>query len=254
MSFHPTVYPDSLPAPSVAPLTAAERRALAASGGPFDARALERDVRGTQQITWPVLSAAEDAILYAWWRDTLIFGGSWFSARWPLPSGMRGGVRRFIGTLKRQLVPGGSWRVSAVCELRGRGLPPGENFVELWLSSVIYPALVIDSYSAAPLAPKGIFQWPPIERYSLSGSVISGVLTTILRSYTYWPPENYALSSAVIAGVIHDVLRSYTYWPPEKYSLSAAAVSGVLATGLDRYSMLPESFSLSAAVVSGVIT
>lgn len=121
----PIVYPDTLPGPSVATITSTERRVLSQGDGPFDARAVQRDRLATQQLTFPPFSADEAATFRVWWRDTLQRGGAWFAATWALPQGFVEGVRHFVGAPKRQRV-GGFWQVTAVCEVRGRGLPPNQ--------------------------------------------------------------------------------------------------------------------------------
>jgi hypothetical protein len=115
------VYPSTLPGPSAAGIQAAERRLLSAE--PFEARNGQRDRLATQQVTLPPFTAAEAATFRAWFDDTLIFGGAWFAATWPLPAGFMSGVRRWIGQPSWKVV-NGFWQVSGPCEVRGRGMPP----------------------------------------------------------------------------------------------------------------------------------
>jgi hypothetical protein len=120
-------YPAGLPCPQTSTVTPAERRALSEPDRPRDARALQRDRLEFERITWPPMSAAESAEFDEWWRDTLTFGGAWFAAEWPLPRGMVSAVRKFRGQPRYEFVSGKFWRVSALCEVRGRGLPPSTN-------------------------------------------------------------------------------------------------------------------------------
>lgn len=121
------VYPVDLPAPQVAPIQSSERRLLSADGGLYQARNVQRDRHAIQQITFPPFSPVQAAAFRTWWEDTLVFGGSWFAATWPLPQGWIEGVRRWIAPPTWAFVSsadGGRWRVSAPCEVRGVGLAP----------------------------------------------------------------------------------------------------------------------------------
>jgi len=141
------VYPSALPGPQTAPVQWAERRMLSALPGPRDARAMERDQRGTQDLSF-IFTAAEAAAFAAWYDADLIQGGAWFAANWPAPNGTVR-VRRFAAPPQWQFVPGGLWRVSAQCEVRGRGEPPWfepERDVWLWLRGEEHPTgTIIDS-------------------------------------------------------------------------------------------------------------
>lgn len=247
------VFPPTLPNPSVVSMTPAERRLLSSiTNGMPQARLLQRDFLGYENLQWE-FTAAQAAIFQLWWSSTLINGGRWFLASWPRVTAAPSGVCRFLQPPKWDLIGHDYWRVTVGTELRGVALPP-QISGETWLASTIYPALVIDYYSAAPAAPKGAFMWPAPDNFAISAAVVSGVITTLLRAYTNWPFEQFAVSAAVVSGTITNVLRSYTNWPYEQHALSAAVVSGSIANGLDTYSLVPEKYALSAAVVSGVIS
>ena len=247
------VFPSSLPSPSVVWMSAAERRLLSSiADGLPQMRTLQSDFLGYENLQWE-FTGAQAVVFQQWWRVTLIEGGRWFQASWPRVTVATTGVCRFLLPPKWDLIGHEYFRVTIGTELRGNAEPPNISG-EVWLASTIYPALVIDSYGMTANAPKGAFQWPAPDNFALSASVISGVLTTLLRSYTNWPFEQFALTASVVSGVVTNVLRSYTNWPYEQYALSAAVVSGSIANGLDTYSMVPEQYALSAAVVSGVLT
>lgn len=118
------VYPTSLPGPSVAPIQSAERRNVSPLDGPRATAVGQRDRLATQQVAF-VFTFAEAAVFRAWWKDTLVYGGAWFAATWPLPQGLIVGVRKFLGTPKwSEYLPNVGWRVMAVCEVRARGELP----------------------------------------------------------------------------------------------------------------------------------
>jgi hypothetical protein len=70
------------------------------------------------------MTPAQCTIFRDWWGDVLIMGAAWFSAAWPIPRGMVTAVRKFKGAPRFTYVPGGFWRISAVCEIRGVGELP----------------------------------------------------------------------------------------------------------------------------------
>lgn len=93
--------------------------------GPKQFRGLQRDYLATEKITWPPFTQSQSETFKAWWRDTLLRGGAWFTASWPSP---QGGTlhRRFLAPPQWQYIHAGTdkrmWRVSAECEVRGRGV------------------------------------------------------------------------------------------------------------------------------------
>lgn len=120
------LYPASLPCPKSSTVTPAERRALSNASRPRDARALARDRLEVEKLEFPPMVPAEFATFRAWWESDLILGGAWFAADWPLPRGMITAVRKFIGAPVWSYTPGGFWRITAVCQVRGRGELPQE--------------------------------------------------------------------------------------------------------------------------------
>jgi hypothetical protein len=129
------LYPSSLPRPQTSIVTPFERRALSQADRPRDARAFQRDRLDYERITWPTLSAVQVEALMSWWEEDLVFGGAWFTARWPLPRGFVEAVRKFREQPKREYAGRGFWRASAVCEVRGRTINEiydiGTELVEL---------------------------------------------------------------------------------------------------------------------------
>lgn len=123
----PYIFPTSLPGPSTGPITPEERRAVSGvPGGPRQFAVRQRDFLGIQRVEW-LFRAAEAATFQTWWETDLLFGGAWFEANWPMPNGFSIlTVRRFLDAPQWVAVPGGNWRVSAVTEVRGLSLLPGD--------------------------------------------------------------------------------------------------------------------------------
>ncbi len=111
--------PTALPVPQTSTVTSAERRMLSDQNRPREVRAIQRDRHEFERLTWPPMSTLEVELLLDWWEDELVFGGAWFAATWPLPRGMVGAVRKFYKQPESRFVPGGYWKVSALCEVRG---------------------------------------------------------------------------------------------------------------------------------------
>lgn len=124
-------YPVTLPGPISAPLQSVERRLLSSLPGPRQSRALQRDRLAGQQVDF-IFTNAQAAIFAAWVKNDLLAGGAWFSANWPQPQGGTG-VRRFVGAPSYpQYMPTFGWRVSAVCEVRGKGRLPTDCINEMF--------------------------------------------------------------------------------------------------------------------------
>jgi hypothetical protein len=86
---------------------------------------MQRDRHATQPVEF-VFTHDQLATFTAWLDSTLVRAGAWFAANWPQPAG-GSGVRRFVGEPSYPVYqPSRGWRVSAVCEVRGRGMPPRE--------------------------------------------------------------------------------------------------------------------------------
>lgn len=137
------VYPSTLPGPSLSQVTPAERRLLSdVSGGPQQARGVQRDYLAMQRVEWNLLSAAQADEFNVWWRDTLVQGGSWFTSTWPAPQGWVSVVRRFMGVPQWSHMGGGFWRVSAQVQVRGRGMAPQGCLDELFASGTTPYTLV----------------------------------------------------------------------------------------------------------------
>lgn len=118
-------YPSSLPRPqSFGTFTPAPRLRRADLPGPTTLAALEREFRGTDEITF-LFTQAQAAIFDAWWRSTLDRGGKLFAATdWPLPNGWTGtSVRRFTAPPKWAR-DGRHWRVQVPTLVIGNHIAP----------------------------------------------------------------------------------------------------------------------------------
>lgn len=118
------IYPTALPNPGGSSETSAERRRISdLPGGRKQFAGLQTDYLATQTLTW-FLSDAESFIFHDWWKVTLIYGGAWFSATWPSPTGWVDVVRRFMKDPTWTNQGNGYWSVTAEMQVRGRGLVP----------------------------------------------------------------------------------------------------------------------------------
>ena len=149
------VFPTTLPTPSVSSVTPAERRLLSdLTGGPQQARGLQRDYLATQRVEWALLTADEADAFNGWWRVTLTSGGAWFASTWPAPQGWVSIVRRFVGAPQWTHLPGGMWHVSASVQVRGRGMPPMLSWAIL--STDIFPYKVVATSDTTDYSAPGL--------------------------------------------------------------------------------------------------
>lgn len=119
--------PEGLPCPQDMSTDIVDTRLQTPEGGkgPIEFRTIERDERQVQQLAW-TLNAEQAAIFRAWWTDTLVYGGAWFSApeNWPCMEGRMVKVRRFITPPQWRPLGLNHWHVSITAELRGETLLP----------------------------------------------------------------------------------------------------------------------------------
>jgi hypothetical protein len=118
-------YPAGLPAPASMSVVPRERR-VQQDGAPQvgELRLLQTDDVSLVQASFTLTESQAEA--WSMWYDVgLTFGGSWFSATWPLPQGLVAATWRVVGHPTWSLVDGaGVWRVSVAFEARVRALPP----------------------------------------------------------------------------------------------------------------------------------
>lgn len=249
-------YPSDLPAPQTAPLSPTERRLVSELRGPMQVRGIQRDFHAVQRLSW-VLTAEQGRRFDDWWRDTLLRGGLWFSADWPLLSGRVGNVYRFHRAPTWVYLRGGpkGWgmhRVSAEVEVRGRGEPPRNNYITS-VTSRVYPVIAEDdveigfaldgiNYLQLPLDfmdfsfaltggslrnPLITYEWPA-EEIDVAFSLEGGDLRAILITYE-WPPEALDVAFALLDGDLRVVVVSYLNWPPEAVDVTFSLDGGTLS-------------------------
>lgn len=110
-------YPESLPNPRVADISATERRRLPQTSTTFEATARSRDRISRQNLTW-TLRPDQAEIFDEWWQTDLEFGGMWFTASWPSPRGFIAIDRKFIEAPRWTHIGNGTFEVSVTCEVR----------------------------------------------------------------------------------------------------------------------------------------
>lgn len=119
----PIDFPLTLPCPQTETVTPFDRGQRSNEDRPREERALSLDRLALVRATWPPLSPTDSAAFYTFWREDLFDGGAWFNATWPLPQGKVPAVFKFVEQPRWNFVPGGRWRIEALLEQRGRGLP-----------------------------------------------------------------------------------------------------------------------------------
>lgn len=173
----PSAYPALLPCPTVAVVRPAERRLPSDLAGPKQFRGLQRDYLADERVEW-TLTQEQAAAFDSWWRDDLVQGGKWFLSDWPSPQGA-GLVRRFGSAPKWVYIHGGTnrrmWRVSAECEVRGRGVAPQT-------SGGFKIGYAGSGYSAAIDLPPGL----PVVEFTVEALVWWNVLADMDSDNIFW--------------------------------------------------------------------
>jgi hypothetical protein len=118
------VYPVGLPAPTQWVATPRERRASSALPGNTQLRGRSRDQITDVEASW-IYSPDEMGEWRTWYEDTLLYGMRWFAIEAPGAGGWIDRVCRFrTGTVRREFLARGYFRVSARLEQRGRTVAP----------------------------------------------------------------------------------------------------------------------------------
>jgi hypothetical protein len=124
------VYPVGLPAPTQWVAVPRERRASSSLPGNTQLRGRSRDQITDVEASW-IYSPDEMGEWRTWYEDTLLYGMRWFAIEAPGAGGWIDRVCRFrTGTVRREFLGRGYFRVSARLEQRGRSLLP-DVFVPL---------------------------------------------------------------------------------------------------------------------------
>jgi hypothetical protein len=118
------VYPVALPAPTQWVATPRERRASSSLPGNTQLRVRSRDQITDVEASW-IYSPDEMGEWRTWYEDTLLYGMRWFAIEAPGAGGWIDRVCRFrTGTVRREFLARGYFRVSAQLEQRGRSVAP----------------------------------------------------------------------------------------------------------------------------------
>lgn len=249
-------YPADLPAPQTAPLGVSERRLVSELAGPQQARGIQRDYHAIQRMTW-VLTAEQGRRWDDWWRDTLLRGGMWFAADWPLPSGRVGNVYRFHTTPRWEYLRGGpkGWgmhRVSAEVEVRGRGDLPRNRFI-VSVTSTPYPVVAEDALDIDfPGAAAGFINMPS-DHLGLGFSLDGGELRTLYITYAMEPDE-IDIGFSLDGGSLRTPLITYE-GEPELLDITFTLENGSLRVALIRYTnWQPEEIDIGFSLDGGSLS
>lgn len=249
-------YPEGLPAPQSAPLLPTERRLVSEIKGPLQVRGIQRDFHAIQRLAW-VLTAEQGRRFDDWWRDTLLRGGMWFAADWPLPSGRVGNVYRFHTTPRWEYLRGGpkGWgmhRVSAEVEVRGRGDLPRNRFI-VSVTSTPYPVVAEDALDIGfPGADAGFINMPS-DHLGLGFSLDGGELRTLYITYATEPDE-IDIGFSLDGGSLRTPLITYE-GDPELLDITFTLENGSLRVALIRYTnWQPEEIDIGFSLDGGSLS
>lgn len=195
------IYPATLPNLITAPVTPAERRLLSdVIGGPQQARGVQRDYLATRQVEWGPFTRAQAEEFERWWRETLVYGGAWFSATWVSPQGRVPLVYQFAAPPKWIYVADGIWRVSAPLHVRGRGSmePTLLGSYMTWAGAEMWESNQNVAWCYQPDNSPG-YAWRYIEGEQVSGSgkIYFEFLVQDATSSAVTPPGGYGFKDAI---------------------------------------------------------
>ena len=132
--------------------------------------------------------------------------------------------------------------------------PPAWCRDRVYLTSTPYPTVVEESLdvSMSIIGARSITR--PMDELDVSGSIESGLLRTILRTYTDGIPEELDVSASIESGVLHVIFREYLDADPEELDVSVTIVSGILKLGIISYiDGVPEELDVTASIESGTL-
>lgn len=183
-------YPAFLPTPQRSTVSPAEGRQLFEQNLPRFARAISTENRQFESLQWPAMSSADHEALMDWWKNTLIYGGAWFNATWPLPRGRIAAVRRMMRPPKREYAGKGMWRTTAVCEVRGLSQPAQEGTPDAgtpvigWFSPVTDGGSGIPAHANSGTGDLSDYSGVPTNR--IYAGVVGYVAQTVTWSIVSW--------------------------------------------------------------------
>jgi hypothetical protein len=251
------VYPVGLPAPTQWTATPRERRASSALPGNTQLRGRSRDQITDVEASW-IYSPDEMGEWRTWYEDTLLYGMRWFAIEAPGAGGWIDRVCRFrTGTVRREFLARGYFRVSARLEQRWRSLlpetisqpavwqkgadvvvtPPGVAYANMWVideSDARFAS--IDGDNSHPYA-LGLFAYG-VNDISATRGVSTGKRYAEIKpirtdGFSNVEPLVVGWARSNAAGVITDRGIQWTETSAERPAIVAEARTIFLAVDLD---------------------
>lgn len=216
----PVKYPDTLPAPLSGKITPTDRRLISEVPGRPNFRTFQRDHHGTLDVSF-IYTPRETEVFRFWWANWLARGAGFFAADWPLLHSRKDNVFRFTKPPAYELMGGalngqGYYRVSAVVEIRGRGMLP-----TLELHSVSSRPYPVEELDVMDVGTPELFRLPPVVGHG--DDLNMGDISNFTMSYTGIKYTTYRLEPENInVGKIENfnitgqvILITYSNYEPE---------------------------------------
>ena len=115
-----------------------------------------------------------------------------------------------------------------------------------------YPVEIVEAFEPRLSTSRGQLYSIPIEEFSVSIDIVSGILRQPVIDYAA-EPEAYVPDASIISGVLDSILVTYSA-PPVEYSPTVALQSGVLDQIVVTYSAPPDEYQQSITILSGSLT
>ena len=203
-------YPDELPCPQVdTTLTPRERRYISDVSEVKKMRTFQRGFQAKREHVSFVFSETQAEVFQRWYQESIIEGGAWFYADWPLLHTEKDVCHRFVTRPVWKFLARGFFHVTATIEVYERKVGRTANVY----TSKIYPHYFSDNVTNSNVFIRGMPFAKPIDHVTASNISIVNV------TYTKWIYSNYAFSDDIQTSHI-----SFTA-TQKKYIYSAYAIS-----------------------------
>ena len=229
----PVKYPDTLPAPLSGKITPTDRRLISEVPGRPNFRTFQRDHHGTLDVSF-IYTPRETEVFRFWWANWLARGAGFFAADWPLLHSRKDNVFRFTKPPAYELMGGalngqGYYRVSAVVEIRGRGMMPTLELHSV--SSRPYPVESQDELAAAFSTVRGLPYAKLDDEMEAAFVGLTASYTAVKYSTTKMDGDEMTCAFVGLTGVGAKVLITYTNYEFESCSADFAGLTATYKKG-----------------------
>ena len=244
-------YPDDLPCPHAdTDLTPRERRYISDIGEVKKLRRFQSTFQATRQNISFVFTPEQAQQFQQWYKYSILEGGAWFYADWPILHKEKGISYRFVTRPVWEFLARGNYHVSATVELyEGRKIiAAGGNIY----TSKLYPYIFVDNIGGEYTF-KGNPYGYAIDDIGAAYSITSGSM----RQY-YFGSYKFGEDIGAEYSVVSGSMRQYTYGAysiqPDDIQAEYSITSGEMGGYLISYNYWDDDIQAEYSITSGEIT